>query len=121
MPQARQISYAHLTGCAEGFESPINRKGASKLLSSHKPNVTLTMCLAVPGEILSITNSTATVDLGGIKQDVRLDLVDGATVGHYVLVHVGYAIQLMTPAEAKETFALFSEYAAALEQELEDG
>lgn len=80
-----------------------------------------TMCLAVPGEILSITNSTATVDLGGIRQDVRLDLVDGATVGHYVLVHVGYAIQLMTPAEAKETFALFSEYAAALEQELEDG
>ncbi|MCK4460085.1 MAG: HypC/HybG/HupF family hydrogenase formation chaperone [Methanosarcinales archaeon] len=39
------------------------------------------MCLAVPGEILSITNSTATVDLGGIKQDVGLDLVDGAMVG----------------------------------------
>ena len=57
----------------------------------------------------------------GIKQDVQLDLVDGATVGHYVLVHVGYAIQLMTPAEAKETFALFSEYADALEQELEGG
>lgn len=121
MPQARQRSYAHLTGCAEGFESPINRKGAPKLLSANKSNITFNMCLAVPGEILSITNSTATVDLGGIKQDVRLDLVDGATVGHYVLVHVGYAIQLMTPAEAKETFALFSEYAAALEQELEDG
>jgi hydrogenase expression/formation protein HypC len=75
------------------------------------------MCLAVPGEILSIDQSTATVDLGGVRQDVRLDLVDNASVGSYVLVHVGYAIQLMTPAEAKETFALFDEYAAALELE----
>ena len=67
------------------------------------------MCLAVPGKILSIKNSNAEVDFSGVRREVSLDLVPDAKKNDYVLVHAGFAIQVLEPKEAEETLKLFKE------------
>ncbi|MDD2666310.1 MAG: HypC/HybG/HupF family hydrogenase formation chaperone [Methanocellales archaeon] len=80
------------------------------------------MCLAVPGKIVKIDEAqkVAIVDFGGLKQEVRLDLVDvnESHIGHYALVHVGYVIQIMSPEQGEETLGLFREYADAVEKDI---
>lgn len=66
------------------------------------------MCLAVPAEILSIEDHTATVDYGGVTRTANISLVD-AKVGDYVIVHAGYAIQVLDKEEAEKTIELFRE------------
>lgn len=72
------------------------------------------MCIAIPGKITAIlNNNTATVDLGGIRRDINLDLIGGADeslIGNYVLVHVGYAISTMSEEEGQETLELLNEF-----------
>jgi hydrogenase expression/formation protein HypC len=51
----------------------------------------------------------AIVDLGGVRKDVSLALVDGVQVGDYVIVHVGYALNKLDAEEAQRTLALFAE------------
>jgi hydrogenase expression/formation protein HypC len=51
----------------------------------------------------------AIVDLGGIRKEVSLALVDDVAVGDYVILHVGYALTRLDPAEAEKTLALFAE------------
>lgn len=68
------------------------------------------MCLAVPGKIVSIQGSTATVDIAGVRRRVSLDLVNGAEIGRYVLVHVGFALQIIDEQEAKETLEMLQTY-----------
>ena len=67
------------------------------------------MCLAVPGKITSIEENNAEVDFSGIKRSVSLDLVPDAKKNDYVLVHAGFAIQVLEPEEAAETLKLFQE------------
>ena len=67
------------------------------------------MCLAVPAEIEKMDGERATVALGGSRTDVSLALVPEAIVGDWVLVHAGYAITKLDPAEAKETYQLLVE------------
>ena len=67
------------------------------------------MCIAVPGKILSITKNTAEVNFSGARRKVALDLVPKARTGDYVLVHAGFAIQVLEEAEAEETLKLFEE------------
>ncbi len=67
------------------------------------------MCIAVPGKILSIIKNTAEVNFSGARRKVALDLVPKARVGDYVLVHAGFAIQVLEEAEAEETLKLFEE------------
>jgi hydrogenase expression/formation protein HypC len=67
------------------------------------------MCLAVPGEIISIEGTgplelTAAVRFGGITKQVSLACVPEAKVGQYVLVHVGLAITVIDEAEARRVF-----------------
>jgi hydrogenase expression/formation protein HypC len=67
------------------------------------------MCLAVPGEIISIEGEdpllrSGRVRFGGIIKDVNLACVPEAKVGDYVLVHVGVAINKIDEAEAREVF-----------------
>ncbi len=80
------------------------------------------MCLAIPGKIVKIDDiqKVAIVDFGGLKQEVRLDLVDidKSYLGHYALVHVGYVIQIMSPEQGEETLGLFREYADAVEKDI---
>jgi len=61
------------------------------------------MCLAVPGRIVERKGETGMIDFGeGTTREVNLSLVD-AEVGDYVLVHAGFAIQVLDPGEAKKT------------------
>ena len=68
------------------------------------------MCLAIPVKVVElIDDATAIVDLGGIRKEISLALVDGVQVGDYVILHVGYALSKLDPAEAARTLALFAE------------
>ncbi|MAR00729.1 MAG: HypC/HybG/HupF family hydrogenase formation chaperone [Oceanospirillaceae bacterium] len=67
------------------------------------------MCLAIPAEILSIDGDNAVVSVGEVRKTISLALVDGVSVGDYVLVHVGYALERLDPEEAAHTLALFGE------------
>ncbi len=66
------------------------------------------MCLAIPARILELDQGSdqAVVSLGGVRKPVSLALVDDAAVGDYVLVHVGYALNKVSPEEAERTLAL---------------
>ncbi len=65
------------------------------------------MCLAVPGRILSIDeNDIASVDFGGVKRPVNISLVE-VEIGDYVIVHAGYAIQVLSEEEARSTLDIF--------------
>ena len=67
------------------------------------------MCQAVPSEVKELHGNTAKVDFGGgLMRDVDVTLVE-AKVGDYVLVHAGYAIQILDKEEALETLRLWEE------------
>ncbi|GAB6051456.1 HypC/HybG/HupF family hydrogenase formation chaperone [Magnetospira thiophila] len=68
------------------------------------------MCLAIPGRITDLfDDDMARVEVGGVGKDVSLALVEGAEVGDYVIIHVGYALSKLDPDEAEKTLALFAE------------
>ena len=54
-------------------------------------------------------NEVAIVELGGVKKDISLALVEGVVVGDYVIVHVGFALTRLDPEEAARTLALMAE------------
>lgn len=67
------------------------------------------MCLAIPGKLVQIEESspitrTGKVDFGGILKEVNLAYVPEARVGDYVLVHVGFAISIVDESEANFVF-----------------
>ncbi len=82
------------------------------------------MCLAVPGRIVRTEERDATlmadVDFGGIQKSVCLQYLPDATVGDYVIVHVGFAIQRLDEASAQQTLASF-ENLGILNEEFGDG
>lgn len=72
------------------------------------------MCLALPARVVELLpNLRAVVDLGGVRKEVSIDLVDDALVDDYVIIHVGYAIGKIDPEEAQRTLALFAELSEA--------
>lgn len=73
------------------------------------------MCLAIPGEVVSLEkDGVAEVDVNGARQQVRLDTIeDEVEVGDYLLVHTGFAIRRLPEDEAEETLDLFDEYIEA--------
>ncbi|MBP9150028.1 MAG: HypC/HybG/HupF family hydrogenase formation chaperone [Rhodoferax sp.] len=72
------------------------------------------MCLALPARVVELLpNQRAVVDLGGVRKEVSIDLVDDAQVDDYVIIHVGYAIGRIDPEEAARTLALFAELSEA--------
>lgn len=67
------------------------------------------MCLAIPAKVERIRGDVAEVDFGeGVLREVNIALVE-AKVDEYVLVHAGYAIQVIDRKEAEETLRLWSE------------
>lgn len=67
------------------------------------------MCLAIPARIVELLpDGAGRVDLGGVRKTISLELVDGAAVGDYVIVHVGYALSRLDPAEAARTLESFA-------------
>jgi hydrogenase expression/formation protein HypC len=67
------------------------------------------MCLGVPMKITSIQGREGRAELDGVVRRVGLDLVPGAAVGDFVIVHAGYAIQVLDEESALETLKLLSE------------
>jgi hydrogenase expression/formation protein HypC len=71
------------------------------------------MCLAVPGEVIEVGEEAGlrmgTVDFGGARRSICLDLAPEATVGTFVLVHAGFAISVLDRAAANETIRLLGE------------
>jgi hydrogenase expression/formation protein HypC len=73
------------------------------------------MCLAIPGKIQSISTihngmvRMAKVSFGGIIKEASLEMLPGAAIGDYVLVHVGVAISKIDEAEAAKTFEYLKE------------
>ena len=67
------------------------------------------MCLSIPGKVVSITDDIATVSVGGSQVTAGLQLLDNVKVGDYVLVHSGFALQLISEDEAAQTLALIRE------------
>jgi len=68
------------------------------------------MCLAIPARIEELTTpGNAIVNLGGVRKEISLALINDATVGDYVIVHVGYALQKLDEEEALRTLEMFAE------------
>ena len=61
---------------------------------------------------MSLDGNKANVDFGGVLREVNVSLVE-AKVGEYVLVHAGYAIQVLEEKEALETLSLWNDVLAA--------
>ncbi|MDD5189892.1 MAG: HypC/HybG/HupF family hydrogenase formation chaperone [Dehalococcoidales bacterium] len=69
------------------------------------------MCLAVPALIKKIEGKDADVEIGGITRRISLRLTPEAKTGDYVLLHTGFAINIIDKQEAEETLKLFAEMA----------
>ncbi len=68
------------------------------------------MCLAIPALVEQlVAKDGALVNLGGVRKEISLALVEDVAVGDYVIVHVGFALQKLDPEEAAETLALFAQ------------
>jgi len=74
------------------------------------------MCLAIPALIKFIEDKEAEVEIGGITRRISLWLTPEARVGDYVLVHTGYAINILDQKEAEETLSLLEQIARLAEE-----
>ncbi|NWG01424.1 MAG: HypC/HybG/HupF family hydrogenase formation chaperone [Syntrophaceae bacterium] len=72
------------------------------------------MCLSVPGKILKMKKNMAQVDVGGFLREISLDLCPDVSIGEYVLIHAGFAIQKVDGEEAMETLNLLKKMAEAI-------
>lgn len=79
------------------------------------------MCLGVPGKIIQIYQQgdlpMGMIDFGGVTREVCLAYVPEAQVGDYTVIHVGFALHLISEAEAQETLALLREIATYDDQD----
>lgn len=79
------------------------------------------MCLGVPGKIVEIFEDSGLimgkVDFGGVTRQACLSYVPEAQVGDYAIIHVGFAINLLSEKDALETLDLLSEI-GSYEEEL---
>ena len=85
------------------------------------------MCLAIPGQILEIVderNRLARVDVAGVRRNVSIGLLDeegeGAVVGDWVLIHVGFAISKVDEEEALATRRMLEALGEGYEAELDE-
>jgi len=85
------------------------------------------VCLAIPGQIVDVTdgaNRLAQVDIAGVRRNVNIGLLDGddggAAPGDWVLIHVGFAISKVDEQEAEATLELLEGMGADYERELEE-
>jgi len=73
------------------------------------------MCLAIPAKVVELLGGDmAVVELGGVRKDVSLALVEDVALGDYLIIHVGFALTRLDEEEAAKTLALFAEMEQAL-------
>jgi len=75
------------------------------------------VCIAAPAQIVEIKDNVATVDFGGVRQQAKLDLVSDVDVGRDVLVHSGYAIEVLSDQEAQESLEAWDELLKIMDEE----
>ncbi len=76
------------------------------------------MCVAIPAQIVELLeDDNAVVEVGGVRKNISLSLVEGCVVGDYVIVHVGFALSRLDPEEAQKSLDLFAEMGALAEAE----
>ena len=79
------------------------------------------MCLAVPGKIVEIYFSgalrMAKIDFGGVLREACLEALPDAVVGDWTIIHAGFALNLLSEEEARETLDFFDEIDALPEDE----
>jgi hydrogenase expression/formation protein HypC len=78
------------------------------------------MCLGVPGKIVETYEKgglqMAKVDFGGVFREACLNYVPEAKVGEYCIIHVGFAISLLSESEAMETLELLKQIGSFAEE-----
>ena len=67
------------------------------------------MCLSVPAKIIKINGTIAKASIGGSIIDVSLQLVEKVKIGDYVLVHTGFALEIIDEKEAQETLDMLND------------
>jgi hydrogenase expression/formation protein HypC len=67
------------------------------------------MCLGIPGKIIEIHDLTAKVAVAGTTKDASLMFTDNVTIGDYVIIHAGFAIQKVNEKEAQETLRIIND------------
>jgi len=72
------------------------------------------MCVGIPGKVVSIQGRNARVEVGGAIRDIALDLLDGVSVGDYIIAHAGFAIHRLEEEEAQKTLEIIRELTDAL-------
>jgi hydrogenase expression/formation protein HypC len=73
------------------------------------------MCLAIPALVKSIDGLQADVEVGGVGRRVSIWLTPEVKAGDYILLHTGYAINIIDEAEARETLKLLEQMAGQIE------
>jgi hydrogenase expression/formation protein HypC len=66
------------------------------------------MCLAIPGKVMSINGEIGDIDFGGVIKQTNLSMVE-ANIGDWVVIHAGFAIEVMDEDDAQETLKLWNE------------
>ena len=79
------------------------------------------MCVALPCKLIEIEGNRGLAEIGGSRVKTRLDMLPDAQLGDHVLVHAGFAIQLLDEREARGTLELFREVARAVDDEQKGG
>ena len=74
------------------------------------------MCLAVPLQITEINGADAIGEREGIRRKIRLDFIPDPRIGEYVIVHAGFAIERLSPEQARENLAAAREVENALRE-----
>jgi hydrogenase expression/formation protein HypC len=72
------------------------------------------MCLGIPAQVMELAESVAVVEVGGVRRQVSVELLDDVATGDWVIIHAGFAIQKLDPEEAEKTLQLFKEIADAI-------
>lgn len=70
------------------------------------------MCLAVPMKVKKISGNNAIAEVNQVEYDVNVTMMENLKVGDYVIVHAGFAIEIMDEKEAQETLALWHDMQA---------
>ena len=73
------------------------------------------MCLGIPAKVMERNGDAAVVELGGVRREISLMLLNGVSVGEWVIVHAGFAIERLSEEEAEQTLSLLREIADAPE------
>jgi hydrogenase expression/formation protein HypC len=71
------------------------------------------MCLAIPAKVKSIKGDMAIVDVSGVQREASVMMTPKVKVGDYIIMHAGFAIQILDTEEAEETLRLLEEIAAS--------